>query len=123
MERIGDICYQISITLERKKEKKTNFTIELYNSLEEIMNEVIKSFEIMNKNLNSEYKQVSITDANEAEISINKMRNRLRKKYLEQIEKGEFNIQTGMIYNNLIHSLEKIGDHVYNITEAIVGEK
>lgn len=87
------------------------------------MNEVIKSFEIMNKNLNSEYKQVSITDANEAEISINKMRNRLRKKYLEQIEKGEFNIQTGMIYNNLIHSLEKIGDHVYNITEAIVGEK
>ena len=123
MERIGDICYQISITIERKKEQKTNFTIDLYNSLEEIMNEVIKSFEIMNKNLNSEYKQVSITDANEAEISINKMRNRLRKKYLEQIEKGEFNIQTGMIYNNLIHSLEKIGDHVYNITEAIVGEK
>ncbi len=123
MERIGDICYQISITLERKKEQKTDFTTDLNKSLEEIMNEVVKAFKIMNKNLNSDYKQVSITDADEAEIAINKMRNRLRKKYLEKIEKGEFNIQTGMIYNNLIHSLEKIGDHIFNVTEAIVGDK
>jgi len=123
MERIGDICYQISITLERKKEKKTDFTTDLNKNLEEIMSEVVKAFEIMNINLNSDYKQVSITDADEAEIAINKMRNRLRKKYLEKIEKGEFNIQTGMIYNNLIHSLEKIGDHIFNVTEAIVGDK
>ncbi|MBT5858622.1 MAG: Na/Pi cotransporter family protein, partial [Flavobacteriales bacterium] len=123
MERIGDVCYQISITLERKKEQKTDFTTDLNKSLEEIMNEVVKAFKIMNKNLNSDYKQVSITDADEAEIAINKMRNRLRKKYLEKIEKGEFNIQTGMIYNNLIHSLEKIGDHIFNVTEAIVGDK
>jgi len=27
-----------------------------------------------------------------------------------------------MIYNNLIHSLEKVGDHVYNISEAITGK-
>ena len=123
MERIGDVCYQISITLERKKEQKTDFTTDLNKSLEEIMNEVVKAFKIMNKNLNSDYKQVPITDADEAEIAINKMRNRLRKKYLEKIEKGEFNIQTGMIYNNLIHSLEKIGDHIFNVTEAIVGDK
>ena len=123
MERIGDICYQISITLERKKEQKANFNIELNNNLKEIIKEVEKALEIMNKNLNSDYIQVTITDADEIEISINKMRNRLRRNYLEKIEKGEFNIQTGMIYNNLIHSLEKIGDHIFNITEAIVGDK
>ncbi|HJM16710.1 MAG TPA: PhoU domain-containing protein, partial [Flavobacteriales bacterium] len=123
MERIGDICYQMSITLERKQEQKTSFTTELNSSLEKMMNEIVKAFEIMNKNLNSDYIQVSITDADQAEISINKMRDRLRRNYLEKIEKGEFNIQTGMIYNNLIHSLEKIGDHIFNVTEAIVGDK
>jgi len=119
MERIGDICYQMSITIERKNEQKAYFTPELRTSLEEMIAEVLKALEIMNKNLNSEYKQVSMADANGAEDIINKMRNKLRKEYLTKIEKGEVKIQTGMIYNNLIHSLEKVGDHVHNITEAI----
>ena len=123
MERIGDICYQISITLERKNEQKTNFTIELRNSLDKIINEIVKAFGIMNNNLNSDYSQVSITEANEAETSINNMRNKLRKSYLEKIEKGDFDIQTGMIYYNIIHALEKVGDHIFNVTEAIVGDK
>ena len=121
MERIGDICYQMSITIERKNEQKAYFTPELRTSLEEMIAEVLKALEIMNKNLNSEYKQVSMADANRAEDIINKMRNKLRKEYLTKIEKGEVKIQTGMIYNNLIHSLEKVGDHVHNITEAITG--
>jgi len=123
MERIGDICYQMSISVERKNEQKAGFTPELSSSLEELILEVSKAFEIMNKNLNTSYSQVTITDANEAEIVINKLRNKLRKKYLEKIEKGEVKIQTAMIYNNLIHSLEKVGDHIFNISEAIVGDK
>ena len=121
MERIGDICYQLSITIERKNEQKTSFTPEIRTSLEEMMSAVQNALEIMSGNLTSDYSQVTITDANEAEIIINKMRDKLRKEYLQKIEKGEFKIQTGMIYNNLIHSLEKVGDHVHNITEAITG--
>ena len=122
MERIGDICYQLSITIERKREQKAYFTPELRTSLEEMISEVQKAMNIMNKNLNSSYSQVLIADADEAELAINKMRNQLRKKYLQNIEKGEGKIQTGMIYNNLIHSLEKVGDHVFNISEAITGK-
>ena len=54
-------------------------------------------------------------------MTINKIRNKLRKDYLQRIEKGDIEISEGMIYINLIHSLEKIGDHIFNITEAITG--
>ena len=122
MERIGDICYQLSITIERKREQKAYFTPELRTNLEEMISEVQKAMVIMNKNLNSSYSQVLIAEADEAELAINKMRNQLRKKYLQNIEKGEGKIQTGMIYNNLIHSLEKVGDHIFSISEAITGK-
>ena len=88
-----------------------------------MLSEVQLSLNIMNNNLNSEYSQVTLTEANNSEININDMRNKLRKSYLQKIEKGEMKIQTGMIYNNLIHSLEKVGDHIFNISEAIVGDK
>ena len=123
MERIGDICYQMSISIERKKERKAEFTTESKKSIEGLLSEVQKALDIMNKNLNSEYSQVTLTEADNAEININNLRNKLRKEYLKKIEKGEMPIQTGMIYNNLIHSLEKVGDHIFNITEAIVGDK
>ena len=123
MERIGDICYQMSISIESKRIKKEDFTIESSKSIENMLSEVQKALDIMNNNLSSEYSQVTLTEANNAEININNMRNKLRKSYLQKIEKGEMKIQTGMIYNNLIHSLEKVGDHIFNITEAIVGDK
>ena len=123
MERIGDICYQMSISIERKKERKAEFTAESKKSIEGMLSEVQKALDIMNNNLNSGYSQVTLTEANNAEININNMRNKLRKSYLQKIEKGEMPIQTGMIYNNLIHSLEKVGDHIFNISEAIVGDK
>ena len=123
MERIGDICYQMSISIERKKEKKAEFPEESKKSIEGMLSEVQKALDIMNNNLNSNYSQVTLTEADNAEININNMRNKLRKAYLQKIEKGEMPIQTGMIYNNLIHSLEKVGDHIFNITEAIVGDK
>jgi phosphate:Na+ symporter len=123
LERIGDICYQMSISIERKKEKKASFHIESSKNLEDMLNTVLKALNIMNNNLNLEYPKVTLTEADNAEIEINNMRNKLRKSYLQKIENGEMKIQTGMIYNNLIHSLEKIGDHVFNVTEAIVGDK
>ena len=123
MERIGDICYQLSVTIERKNEKKVSFSKEGLDSIDEMIGAVLDSITIMNRNISSEYSQVILSEADDAEIVINNLRNKLRKSYLKKIEKGEVEIQTAMIYNNLIHAFEKVGDHVFNITEAIVGDK
>ena len=122
MERIGDICYQMSIEISRKKEQDVSFLPEMKIQLNDMIDAVNDTLKIMQKNLKTNYSQVTIDKADRLEITVNTMRNKIRKDYLQKVGKGEVKIQAGMIYINLIHSLEKIGDHVFNITEAIIGE-
>jgi len=123
LERIGDIVYQTSKGLERRLQDKAYFTPENRANVEQMIGVVGESLEIMVKNLNMPYANVTIEEAQAAEDKINEMRNTLRKQHLVNIQNGDYKINTALIYNDIIHSLEKIGDHVINVTEAVVGLK
>jgi len=123
LERIGDIYYQISKTLESKNENNQYFTPEQRNNLNEMSELIDQAFAIMNKNLaNDHYDEVNKDAAMEIERDINKYRNKLRKKNLSSLGVDGYNVQSAMIYNNIFSSLEKVGDHIINVTEAVVGE-
>lgn len=123
MERIGDICYQISVGLNRKREQKLFFTPEMRNSLTELFDTVEKGFDMMMANLEKPESEVVLEKAQSIEEDINECRNRLREEHLVALEKGDYNIPIGMIYHDMLQSLEKIGDHLINVTEAIKGLK
>ena len=38
------------------------------------------------------------------------------------VEKGEYKFDNAVIYSDMFNSLEKIGDHAINVSEAILGE-
>ena len=122
LERIGDIYYQMSKTIERKDDNKIYFLPEQRDNLNSILDKVDKAFTVMNTNLNAEYGHIIIDDAKKVELEINRTRNDLRRSYLEQAEKGEFKFQPGIMYNDLFSSCEKIGDHIINVSEAVSGE-
>lgn len=122
MERIGDINYQMSKMIERKKEQKIWFAPEQREKIMEFLDLLDKAYDNMNNNLNTEYDSVSIQKAIELERSINRFRNEMLKKYLRSVEKGEYNIDNGIVYKDLFSSIEKIGDHIINVNEGIVGE-
>jgi phosphate:Na+ symporter len=122
LERIGDIYYQMSKTIERKDENKIYFLPEQRENLNNMLDVLDKAFAEMNTNLSSEYGHISIENAKKYEREINQIRNDLRKSYLEQAEKGEYKFQPGVMYNDLFSSCEKVGDHIINVSEAIAGE-
>lgn len=122
LERIGDSFYQISKAIERKNELKIYFLPEQRKGLQEMFKKVDRAFEIMIENLNADWDGVSLEAANNAEKAINKKRDELRNLHLESINQSDFNMESAMIFNNIFSLCEKVGDHIINVSEAIVGE-
>ena len=119
LERIADIFFQMSLNVQKKNESNLWFTDQQTENLMEQFKLVDEAFEIMDLNLDMDYAKVRLTGAQNKEKEINAKRSQFRKEHLKKIAKGEYDILSGMIYIDLIASLEKVGDHIINVTEAI----
>ncbi len=123
LERAADIFYQISKTIEKKIDNNQYFLPEQREGINKMFDVVDKALEIMMENLNSpSYDDVSKDKANEAEKVINKTRSRLRKANLKRIGNADYDANMALVYSNVYASLEKVGDHIINVTESVVGE-
>jgi len=123
LERIGDIYFQISKTMETKIDEKAYFLPEQRDNIIKLCGKVDDAFKVMVANLEMpSYEDVTKDKAMELEKEINKFRDKLRSKHLESLGKKDYHVKSGMIYSNIFSSLEKVGDHIMNVSEAIVGE-
>jgi phosphate:Na+ symporter len=119
LERIGDIYYQLSKTLERKMDDEIWFTPDQRNNLVELIGKVGDAFDLMIENIEIGADDLNINKAVDLENEIDRLRNRLRKDHLKSIGDSDYNIESGMIYTNMFSSFERIGDHIINVSEAL----
>ena len=80
------------------------------------------TFENLIYNLEQDYDDIDLDKAQSLEDQVNKLRDRIRREHLDNMGKGDFNIDSGMIYNDLYSSLERVGDHIFQVNEAIAGK-
>jgi phosphate:Na+ symporter len=123
LERVGDICYQISKSIERKREQNAEFNEEQRANMLKMFATVQEAIDVMLVNLSGDYSQVNIRTADLLEVEINNMRDTLRTAHLQSIANGDYSFESGMYYNDLFSSCEKLGDHIFNVNEAVVGIK
>ena len=121
LERLGDILFQMSKSLERKNDERLWFSPEQRQDLLDMMALVDKAFQVMARNLEGETDRGSLDEAVLAEQYINVRRDHLRRDHLMNIDSGDHNVRTGMVYDDLISSCEKLGDHIVNVSEALAG--
>jgi len=121
LERIGDIFYQMSNTIERKSESKIWFTPDQREKLLRMFGLVDMAIDNMLDNLRLDTeREIDLEKVKRLENEINQLRNRLRREYISRVESGNYNLRSGTVYSDLFSSLEKVGDHVENVTEALV---
>lgn len=122
MESIGDIYYQMSRSVEQKIEKRIWFDESHRKDLREMRDLVFKSMELMDPILRMKPDQINIEEAIEVEKAINKKRDKFKARNFKRVEKGKTNLETALIYMDLLQGYEKIADHVIHVSEALRGD-
>jgi len=120
LERIGDHAVNIVEIGERKIGQKLLFS---ESALKEA-NELRKEIEQMCDYIITALKDNNIKGAKSAlvhENNINRMQIEFRRTHVERMTEGICSPQTGLIFIDLVDNVEKIGDHLTNIAQAIIG--
>jgi phosphate:Na+ symporter len=119
LESIGDLYYQIGKLMEKKDNAKIWFAPEQRNHIHRLIALVDDAFVEMMKNLTNTKGPIDVTRAYEIEKSINKCRNEIRKQHLSELDTEDYNLRASIIYSTLYSSLEKVGDHICNVSETM----
>ncbi len=119
MESLGDSGEGIGKILARAWAHKQQFTDDMQLKLSHMMDLVDQAFAAMHANLEMPLVQLpDIKNAEEAEEKINAYRDTLREEHLTNVEKSNYNYETGAFYMDVVNSLEKMGDFIINISQA-----
>tara|TARA_Y100000589_G_scaffold17227_1_gene14209 strand:- start:618 stop:2318 length:1701 start_codon:yes stop_codon:yes gene_type:complete len=119
LERVGDIYFRMSLTLEKKRDNKIWFTQSQRNKLYGYFELIDKTFLVVQKHLDNEFKANSIDEAVDLENQNNQLQSKLRVSHIEELENGEYDFKSAMHYRDLFMACEKVGDHLINVSEAM----
>ena len=121
MESLGDSGESIGRILKRKEAHGKVFDKTILDRLNKMCDLIVKAYDVMIENLKNENLR-DISNAQNCEYNINECRNHLREEHIVNIESDSYNYLTGVYYMDVLAELEKIGDFLINISQAVVGK-
>ena len=123
MESLGDAGEAISRILGRMYAHDKSFEPEMVANLDRMLDRVDDAYQAMLANLNVPAQTLrDISNADAAERAINICRDELRERHITNLENAEYNYQTGVYYIDIVYELEKMGDYLINVSQAIIKE-
>ena len=120
LESLGDSGEAISRIISRRNIHNKKFTDKQIEKIDTLYSVVDKAYSIMIENLaNKTLTHAELRRAVDCEIEINDLRNNLREEEILKIEKNETDYQSSTYYIDLISELERMGDYIINVSEAL----
>ena len=122
LESIGDACYNMARTINRKfAAKQDHFNEKQYSHLHQMMGLTDQSLAQMNQLMSGRKESYDVNRTFNIENEINNYRNQLKAQNIVDVNNHEYTYAEGTIYIDLINECEKLGDYVVNVVEARLG--
>ena len=122
LESIGDSCFNMARTINRKySAKQDHFNEKQYSHLHQMMGLTDNALTEMNKLLGGRKESYDVNRTFNIENEMNNYRNQLKAQNINDVNNHEYTYAEGTIYIDLINECEKLGDYVVNVVEARMG--
>lgn len=121
IESIGDSCYNIARTINRKMDGKEDFTEKQYEHINQMMQLTDNALTEMNTLMLGRKDNYDANRSFNLENEINNYRNQLRSQNINDVNSHEYTYAMGTLYMDIINECEKLGDFVVNVVEARKG--
>ena len=123
IESIGDSCYNIARTINRKMKGKEDFTEQQYEHLHQMFELTDDSLTQMNVLLTGRRENCDANRSFNIENEINNYRNQLKSQIINDVNDHKYDYAIGTMYMDMISECEKLGDYVVNVVEARMGTR
>ena len=121
IESIGDSCYNIARTINRKIKGKEDFIQSQYEHVHQMFELTHNALVQMNITLVRHKDELDANRSFNIENEINNFRNQLKSQNINDINNHKYTYAIGTMYMDIIQECEKLGDYVVNVVEARMG--
>ena len=121
IESIGDSCYNLARTINRRRQSNVDFVEKQYERIHNMMALVDQSLQqmiVVISHAEHENRDVDVNKSFNLENEINNYRNQLKNQNILDVNNKEYDYQMGVYYMDIIAECEKLGDYVVNVVEA-----
>ena len=120
LESLGDSGESISRIISRRNMHNKTFTASQIERILGMIELVDKAYSVMIDNMQSqEQGATELRRALDCEVEINNMRNNLREEEILRIENNASEYHSSVYYIDIISEIERMGDFIINISEAL----
>ena len=123
IESIGDSCFNMARTINRRFTSKEDFTPQQYEHIHQMFNLTNNALEQMNYMFNHTRETIDVNHSFNIENEINNYRDQLRTQNINDVNSHAYTYTIGTMYMDLIQEWEKLGDYVVNVVEARMNTK
>nr|WP_295350895.1 Na/Pi cotransporter family protein [uncultured Prevotella sp.] len=121
IESIGDSCFNIARTLNRRIKGKEDFIPSQYEHMHQIMELTDQALTQMNITLVGHKVDNDANLSFNIENEINNYRNQLKSQNINDVNNHLYTYAIGTMYMDIVQECEKLGDYVVNVVEARMG--